>query len=215
MLNKITGERPQPVIEDESVDLSNNPQALELCEEVKRLTAEAREALLMQALAVSNEKCNGLILQLNARVTDLTRQVRSVKWMNEELASSLKDDAEKLTKEMKEENRNMLASMRITLQRITETVTKIQEMVNTTMAKATDEAGELLKERVTEAADDAAFIIDEHSKALTKKVEELQKEVNKAREDIRLERGFRKFFFWLTPALLLLQSVVTAMLLLR
>ena len=215
MLNKITGERPQPVIEDESVDLSNNPQALELCEEVKRLTAEAREALLMQALAVSNEKCNGLILQLNARVTDLTRQVRSVKWMNEELASSLKDDAEKLTKEMKEENRNMLASMRITLQRITETVTKIQEIVNTTMAKATDEAGELLKERVTEAADDAAFIIDEHSKALTKKVEELQKEVNKAREDIRLERGFRKFFFWLTPALLLLQSVVTAMLLLR
>lgn len=214
-MNKIMGEYPQPIIEDESVDLSNNPQALELCEEVKRLTEEAREALLMQALAVSNEKCNGLILQLNARVTDLTRQVRSVKWMNEELASSLKDDAEKLTKEMKEENRNMLASMRITLQRITETVTKIQEIVNTTMAKATDEAGELLKERVTETADDAAFIIDEHSKSLTKKVEELQKEVNKAREDIRLERGFRKLFFWLTPALLLLQSVMTAMLLLR
>ena len=83
------------------------------------------------------------------------------------------------------------------------------------MAKATDEAGELLKERVTEAADDVVFIIDEHSKALTKKVEELQKEVNKAKEDIRLERGFRKFFFWLTPALLLLQSVMTAMLLLR
>ena len=135
--------------------------------------------------------------------------------MNEELASSLKNDAEKLTKEMKEENRNLLSSLRITLQRIMETVTKIQEILNTTMAKATDEAGELLKERVTEAADDAAFIIDEHSKALTKKVEELQKEVNKAREDIRLQRGFRKFFFWLTPALLLLQSVMTAMLLLR
>ena len=77
------------------------------------------------------------------------------------------------------------------------------------MAKATDEAGELLKERVTEAAD------DEHSKALTKKVEELQKEVNKAREDIRLERGFRKFFFWLTPVLLLAQGIMTAILLLR
>ena len=214
MENRITGRSPER-IPDEKVDLTENPSAIELCEEVKRLTAETREALLEQALAVSNEKCNGLILQLNARVTDLTRQVRSVKWMNEELASSLKDDAEKLTKEMKEENRNMLASMRITLQRITETVTKIQEIVNTTMAKATDEAGELLKERVTEAADDAAFIIDEHSKVLTKKVEELQKEVNKAREDIRLERGFRKFFFWFTPALLLLQSVMTAMLLLR
>ena len=83
------------------------------------------------------------------------------------------------------------------------------------MGKATDEAGELLKERVTEAADSVAFTIDEHSKALTKKVEALEKEVNKAREDIRLERGFRKFFFWLTPALLLLQSVMTAMLLFR
>lgn len=214
MENRITGRSPER-ISDEEVDLRENPSAIELCEEVKRLTAETREALLEQALAVSNEKCNGLILQLNARVTDLTRQVRSVKWMNEELASSLKNDAEKLTKEMKEENRNMLASMRITLQRITETVTKIQEIVNTTMAKATDEAGDLLKERITEAADDAAFTIDEHSKALTKKVEELQKEVNKAREDIRLERGFRKFFFWGTPVLLLAQAIMTAILLLR
>ena len=197
------------------MDLTENVPAIELCEEVKRLTAETREALLEQALAVSNEKCNGLILQLNARVTDLTRQVRSVKWMNEELASSLKDDAEKLTKEMKEENRNMLASMRITLQRITETVTKIQEIVNTTMAKATDEASELLKERVTEAANSAAFTIDEHAKEMKKKVEALEKEVNKAREDIRLERGFRKFFFWLMPVLLLAQSIMTAMLLLR
>ena len=214
MENRITGKSPER-IQDEKVDLTENPSAIELCEEVKRLTAETREALLEQALAVSNEKCNGLILQLNARVTDLTRQVRSVKWMNEELASSLKDDAEKLTKEMKEENRNMLASMRITLQRITETVTKIQEIVNTTMAKATDEAGELLKERVTEAADSAAFTIGEHAKSMKKKVEALEKEVERVKDDIRFERGFRKFFFWLTPALLLLQSVMTAMLLLR
>ena len=214
MENRITGKSPEPITESE-VDLTENVPAIELCEEVKRLTAETREALLEQALAASNEKCNGLILQLNARVTDLTRQVRSVKWMNEELASSLKDDAEKLTKEMKEGNRNMLASMRITLQRITETVTKIQEIVNTTMAKATDEASELLKERVTEAANSAAFTIDEHAKEMKKKVEALEKEVNKAREDIRLERGFRKFFFWLMPVLLLAQSIMTAMLLLR
>ena len=83
------------------------------------------------------------------------------------------------------------------------------------MAKATDEAGELLKERVAEAADDAAETLDEHAKLMKKEVEALEKEVYKAKEDIRLERGFRKFFFWLTPALLLLQSVMTAMLLLR
>lgn len=83
------------------------------------------------------------------------------------------------------------------------------------MAKATDEASELLKERVTEAANSAAFTIDEHAKEMKKKVEALEKEVNKAREDIRLERGFRKFFFWLMPVLLLAQSIMTAMLLLR
>ena len=214
MENRITGRSPER-IPDEEVDLTKNPSAIELCEEVKRLTAETREALLEQALAVSNEKCNGLILQLNARVMDLTRQVRSVKWMNEELASSLKDDAEKLTKEMKEENRNMLASMRITLQRITETVTKIQEIVNTTMAKATDEAGELLKERVTEAADSAAETLDEYAKSMKKKVEALEKEVERAKDDIRFERGFRKFFFWVTPVLMLAQCVMTAILLLR
>lgn len=214
MENKITGRSPER-ISDEEVDLRENPSAIELCEEVKRLTAETREALLEQALAVSNEKCNGLILQLNARVTDLTQQVRSVKWMNEELTSSLKDDAEKLTKEMKEENRNMLASMRITLQRITETVTKIQEIVNTTMAKATDEATALLKERIALAADDASEAIDAHAKELTKKVQSLEKEVDNAKQEIYYERGFRKFFFWLTPVLLLAQGIMTAILLLR
>lgn len=83
------------------------------------------------------------------------------------------------------------------------------------MAKATDEAGELLKERVTEAADSAAFTIGEHAKSMKKKVEALEKEVERVKDDIRFERGFRKFFFWFTPALLLLQSVMTVMLLLR
>lgn len=198
MENRITGRSPER-IPDEKVDLTENPSAIELCEEVKRLTAETREALLEQALAVSNEKCNGLILQLNARVTDLTRQVRSVKWMNEELASSLKDDAEKLTKEMKEENRNMLTSMRITLQRITETVTKIQEIVNTTMAKATDEAGELSKERVTEAANDAAFTIDEHAKSMKKKVEALEKKCIKLRKIYAWSAVFANSSFGLRP----------------
>lgn len=83
------------------------------------------------------------------------------------------------------------------------------------MAKATDEAGELLKERVTEAADDAAFTIDEHAKSMKKKVEALEKEVERAKDDIRFERGFRKFFFWVTPVLMLAQGIMTAILLLR
>ena len=83
------------------------------------------------------------------------------------------------------------------------------------MARATDEAGELLKEKVTEAADSAAFTVGEPSNALTKKVEALGKGVERAPDDIRFERGFRKFFFWVTPVLLLAQAIMTAMLLLR
>ena len=83
------------------------------------------------------------------------------------------------------------------------------------MAKATDEAGELLKERVTEAANSAAFTIDEHAKSMKKKVEALEKEVERAKDEIYYERGFRKFFFWLTPVLLIAQGILTAILLLR
>ena len=211
MENRITGRSPER-IPDEEVDLTENPSAIELCEEVKRLTAETREALLEQALAVSNEKCNALISRLNARVEDLTQQVRSVEWTNDALVMRLKEDVEQLTKDMKEDNRNLLSSLRITLQRITET---IQGIVNTTMAKATDEATELLKERIALAADDAAEVIDAHAKELTKKVQSLEKEVDKAKEEIYYERGFRKFFFWLTPVLLLAQGIMTVILLLR
>ena len=143
MENRITGRSPER-ISDEEVDLRENPSAIELCEEVKRLTAETREALLEQALAVSNEKCNALISRLNARVEDLTQQVRSVEWTNDALVRRLKEDVEQLTKDMKEDNRNLLSSLLITLQRITETVTEIQRQVSTTMAKATDEASKLL-----------------------------------------------------------------------
>ena len=183
MENRITGRSPER-IPDEEVDLTENPSAIELCEEVKRLTAETREALLEQALAVSNEKCNALISRLNARVEDLTQQVKSVEWTNDAIVTRLKEDVEQLTKDMKEDNRNLLSSLRITLQRITETVTEIQRQVSTTMAKATDEATELLKERIALAADDAAEVIDAHTKELTKKVQSLEKEVDKAKEEI-------------------------------
>ena len=144
MENRITGRSPER-ISDEEVDLTENPSAIELCEEVKRLTAETREALLEQALAVSNEKCNALISRLNALVEDLTQQVRSVEWTNDALVMRLKEDVEQLTKDMKEDNRNLLSSLRITLQRITETVTEIQRQISTTMAKATDEATALFR----------------------------------------------------------------------
>ena len=125
MENRITGMGPQPITEDE-VDLSENQAAIELCEQVKLLTAEARESLLQQALTVSNEKCNSLVERLNAQVEELTQQVKNVRWLNSELATRLKEDAEKLLKDLKDNNYHLSESLKITLRRITEVATQIQ-----------------------------------------------------------------------------------------
>lgn len=214
MENRITGLHPQPITEDE-VDLRDNEPAQELCEEVRLLTAEAREGLLEQALAVSNEKCNGLVLRLNAQTEELTQQVRNVEWTNAELVRKMKEENEKQRNEQKEGSEKLLSSLKITLQRITETVTEIERQVSIATVKATEEASELLKEKVTGAADSAKITIEEHSKEITKKVQTLEKEIDRVREEIYYERGFRKLFFWITPVILLVQSILTVIMLIR
>ena len=160
-MNRITGERPQPITEDEEVDLSGNAPAVELCEEVKRLTAEARESLLMQALTVSNEKCNDLIMKLNVRVAELTQQVRSVKWNNEDLETKLKEDVERLSKEVEESNYSLSKEIEFSLSQIMETVTEIERLVSTAMGKAIDSATKLLTDGVKAATDMAVSKINE------------------------------------------------------
>lgn len=214
MKNRVTGKIAEAIREEE-VDLRDNEPAQELCEEVRLLTAEAREGLLEQALAVSNEKCNGLVLRLNAQTEELTQQVRNVEWTNAELVRKMKEENEKQRNEQKEGSEKLLSSLKITLQRITETVTEIERQVSIATVKATEEASELLKEKVTGAADSAKITIEEHSKEITKKVQTLEKEIDRVREEIYYERGFRKLFFWITPVILLAQSILTVIMLIR
>ena len=214
MENRITGLSPQPITEDE-VDLTDNLPAQELCEEVRQFTAQAREALLQQALAVSNEKCNSLISMQNVRIAELTQQVRSVEWQNELHERKLREDVERLSKDVKESNRQLLNNLNGTLQKITTTVTGIESQVNTATEKATDAATKTLNERVNKAADNAVKKMDEQAKSLSQKVEEVEREVEKAKDEIRHESGFRKFFFWATPILLLAQAAISVFLLLK
>ena len=214
MKNRVTGKIAEAIREEE-VDLRDNEPAQELCEEVRLLTSEAREGLLEQALAVSNEKCNGLVLRLNAQTEELTQQVRNVEWTNAELVRKMKEENEKQRNEQKEGSEKLLSSLKITLQRITETVTEIERQVSIATVKATEEASELLKEKVTETTDCAKITIEEHSKGITKKVQTLEKEIDRVREEIYYERGFRKLFFWITPVILLVQSILTVIMLIR
>ena len=212
MINKITGEHPQPVIEDEPVDLSHNTPAVELCEEVKRLTAEARESLLMQALTVSREHCNNLVLRLNVRVEELTRQVKNVEWYNEGLEKRLKENAEKLVDDVKESNYRLSKNIEFSLSQIVETVTEIEKIVNTTMAKAIDSATKLLNERVKEATDTAVLKANESVEELIKETRKAKEEIEKVEKEIRFESGFRRFMFWFTPVLAVAQTVLLIML---
>ena len=210
MENRITGRSPDPIT-DEEVDLSDNLPAQELCEEVKQVTAQAREGLLMQA----NEKCNDLILTQNVRIAELTRQVKNVEWQNELLERNLNDDLKKFTKDVKESNEKLSKNLNQTLDKIMTTVTGIERQVNTATEKATDSATKTLNERVNQAADDAVFKMNQQAQSLTQKVREAKKEIEKAKDEIAFESGFRKFFFWATPVLLLVQSVIFVLLLLK
>ena len=212
MMNKITGERPQPVIEDEPVDLSNNSSAIELCEEVKRLTVEAREAMLLQSLAISNEKCNALVSRLNAQVEELTQQVRNVEWYNEILERKLREDVERLSKEVKENNYRLSERIDATLKRITETVTGIEHLVRAAMEKAINSATQLLNDRVKEATDIAVIKVSQCAQSLNKKMRETEEALDEVKHEIRYESGFRKFMFWFSPVIAVAKTVLLIML---
>jgi hypothetical protein len=93
--------------------------------------------------------------------------------------------------------------------------TQIQTEITIATAKATDTASVQFNKRINEAAEKAIVKIDELTAETTKKVKVVCKEIDQVKDDIHFERGFRKFFFWATPILLLAQTVVSVFLLLR
>ena len=208
MENRITGRSPDPITDE--VDLSDNLPAQALCEEVKQVTAQAREGLLMQALSVSNEKCNDLILTQNVRIAELTRQVKNVEWQNERLEKKLKESVEKLIDDVKGSNCKLAKEIEFSLNQITEAVTEIEHLVSTAMGKAIDSATKLLNDRVKEATNIAVIAVNESAGKLISSAEKAKKEIDKVKGDIYYESGFRKFMFWLSPVLAIAQTIALA-----
>ena len=212
MLNKITGEYPQPIIEDQPVDISRNPAILDLQEEAKRLTAEAREAMFLQALATSREQCNDLILTQNVRIAEQTQQVKNLEWSNKKLVSELRSAVWNVSQEVKEENQKFSKDLNQTLEKISKTVTGIEHQVSTATAKATDEAVRVMKQSINKMADNAVIAVNESAGKMINEVNKAKDEIEKAKKEIRWESGFRKFMFWLSPVLAVAQTVLLIML---
>lgn len=210
MINKITGEHPQPINEDQPVDISRNPAILDLQEETKRLTAEAREAMFLQALATSREQCNDLILTQNVRIAEQTQQVKNLEWSNKRLVSELRSAVWNVPQEVKEENQKFSKDLNQTLEKISKTVTGIEHQVSTATAKATDEAVRVMKQSITKMADNAVIAVNESAGKMISEVNKAKKEIEKVKDDIHFESGFRKFMFWLSPVLAIAQTIALA-----
>ena len=212
MLNKITGERPQPVIEDEPVDLSHNPAAIELCEEVERFATETRIGMLSKALAMSREQCNNLISSQNVLLAEQTQQVKNLEWSNKKLVSELRSAVWNVSQEVKEENQKFSKDLNQTLEKISATVTDIERQVSTATAKATDEAVRVMKQSINKMADNAVIAVNESAGKMINEVNKAKDEIEKAKKEIRYESGFRRFMFWLSPVLAVAQTVLLIML---
>lgn len=197
------------------MEISGNQAAEALCDQVELLTAEVREALLQKALVVSNEKCNSLILRLNALTEDLTQQVKNVRLSVNELEWNLKEENQSLLKRMKQQSEKASENLQEKVQELKNLSTQIQAEVSTATARATDTASALLNKRINEMADNVIRKINENADAITQKAKAAGKEIDRAKEDMRFERGFRKFWFWATPVLFLAQMVISVFLLLR
>lgn len=213
MENKITGQNPQPITD--GVSFEDNLPAQALCEQVDLLTAEAREGLLYKALTVSNAKCNKLVSEQNARIEELMRQVKNVRLNVNELEWNLKEENESLLKRMRQQSESMQTSIRENIQELKNLTGQIQAEVSTATAKATDEAARTFTKRINDMADGAIEKVNASTAAITEKVKSAEQEIAHVKDDIHYERGFRKFFFWATPILLLAQTVVSIFLLLR
>ena len=186
MENRITGKRPQPILDDEDEIITDNQQVMELNSAVDNLLAVTQGGLLQKALALSNEKCNNLVSRLNVQVLDLKLKVNDLTENNAKFVNSLKENVESVTRR---------------LERLTVNQTEMRERVTKEVQMATARAIEL-------TITDFQKKIDESAKQVGVQLKETEKEIMKLKEDVSFERGFRRFLFWATPALLLVQSII-------
>ena len=139
---------------------------------------QTENGLLKEALAISNERSNSLIEQQNKLIEGMRSDIAMTKF-------ELTETTEKAVREIKA------------------TAAKT-ERLNGNIAM------QVRKAVSTSANDMKAEILLSVKETLSKTQEEIrktEKAIEKQREDMRMESGFRKFMFWATPILLLVQTI--------
>ena len=164
--------------------------------ELQRINEERRQqtenGLLKEALAISNEKCNSLIERQNTLVKDLTESVNEIKSDNSFYAKRLNESVQTAVREMRG---------------ITQDERQFKAEVSQT-----------IKSEITRSANEAKCYalqqVDETLAEVREQLKSTAKEIERERNDMKIECGFRKFMFWATPILLLAQTFAIIFLLL-
>ena len=164
-------------------------EQLQKINEIRR--AETENGLLKEALAISNEKCNGLISKQNMLIADLTTSVNEIKSDNSFYAKKLSENVQSAIREIRE---------------ITQDERKFKAEVSQTIKSE-------IGRTVADAKAHALEQVDETLSEIKEQLKSTAKEIEREREDMKLIHGVRKFMFWATPVLLLVQSVLLAILL--
>ena len=155
--------------------------------EQKRTDLES--SLLKEALAISNDKCNSLIGKQNTLIEGLTTTVSELESENDWNVNKLRESVSNAVVEIK----NLQAETRSLNNQIAAETSQAIKRTTTTLEN------ELRKTIAVQS--DAVFA------EVKKELDESKKLLESTREELRLQRNFRKFLFWATPILLLAQTV--------
>ena len=165
------------------------PPLAQLQEMNEQKRTDLESSLLKEALAISNDKCNSLIGKQNTLIEGLTSTVSNLESENDWNVNKLRETISNAVSEIK----NLQAETRSLNNRVATETSQAIKRTTTTMEN------ELQK---TIAVQSGAVFAE-----VKKELDESKRLLESTREELRLQRGFRKFLFWATPILLLVQTV--------
>lgn len=162
-------------------------QLQELNEQKK---TDLESSLLKEALAISNDKCNSLIDKQNTLIRDLTITVKSLESGNDWNVNKLRESVSNAVVAMK----NLQDETKRFNDRIS---TELSQTVKRTETSLQSDLRKTIQTQSEEVFSEVRKELDENKKLL-----------ESTREELKLQRGFRRFLFWATPILLLVQTIV-------
>ena len=138
---------------------------------------QTENGLLKEALAISNERSNSLIEQQNKLIEGMRSDIAMTEF-------ELTETTEKAVREIK--------ATAAKTERLNENIA--MQVRKAVLTSANDMKAEML------------LSVKETLSKTQEEIKETEKAIEKQREDMRMESGFRKFLFWATPVLLLAQT---------